>query len=301
MKLRSKGRQALRVSAVAILATFAAASTAQAHHVIGISVSLANKNSVTRTADINITESTTGAGTVGGADVHWGDANTTFAPWATTSGTGPKFYRVSTSHVYPDTSSPSGHRRQRLVTASFGIAHDTVAVDLDASPAPMAGCHNSATSQLHMKDSVDNTKDQMQWKWSKGDDTSPASLGDPTADTEYYFCIYAPGLVEHATVPAGRRQVDHLGNHGLQVQGQGGNGCGHPRHRGQVRIRRQGQHAGQGPGWSSRRPDVSARRACHRAAAEQYRSVLEPHVHRAGDQDQQRGVLRQGKTLRKKP
>jgi cysteine-rich repeat protein len=74
------------------------------------------------------------------------------------------------------------------------------------TPAPLVGCRAAAPtkSQLAIKNKTPDTKDQTQWKWSKGAITPKADFGDPTATTTYQLCIYADGaLFSEASVPAG--------------------------------------------------------------------------------------------------
>jgi hypothetical protein len=58
---------------------------------------------------------------------------------------------------------------------------------------------------LQYKDKSPDTKDQLQWKWSKGSVTSKAEFGTPLTTTSYQFCIYDGGsnVIFDATIPAG--------------------------------------------------------------------------------------------------
>ena len=74
------------------------------------------------------------------------------------------------------------------------------------TPTPLVGCRTaaSAKSQLQLKDKAPDTKDQGQWKYSRGAATVKADFGTPLVDTDYQFCIYANGsVVSRAFIPAG--------------------------------------------------------------------------------------------------
>jgi hypothetical protein len=61
---------------------------------------------------------------------------------------------------------------------------------------PKAGCRlptKALKSKLLFIDDPDDARDQMRWKWVKGEETTPADWGDPTADTGYALCLYGPG------------------------------------------------------------------------------------------------------------
>lgn len=50
-----------------------------------------------------------------------------------------------------------------------------------------------------MRDDADDTKDRVQWKWSKGAATTKVELGDPLTDERYDLCIYAGGTLRSST------------------------------------------------------------------------------------------------------
>jgi hypothetical protein len=72
---------------------------------------------------------------------------------------------------------------------------------------PLGGCRTPAVGQkasLQLKDKTPDSKDQLQWKWSKGSVTAKADFGDPTTTTHYQLCIYdSTDLILSATIPAG--------------------------------------------------------------------------------------------------
>jgi hypothetical protein len=175
---------------------------AAAFHIVGFSVTVTSFDSIAGQVDIDIIETTTGSGTPhSGAFVQWGDGMSSFQAWTSTTGAAPKVYKRSTSHTYPDLTT-------RMITATGDTNipspfQDTAQVDFECADTPAVGCHVGPKSQLKIKNnSVDDAKDKFIWKWQKGD-TSLEQLGDPTADTQYYVCVYAPGLVFDAIVPNG--------------------------------------------------------------------------------------------------
>jgi hypothetical protein len=61
---------------------------------------------------------------------------------------------------------------------------------------PAAGCRlptKALKSKLLFVDDPDDARDQMRWKWVKGEETTQADWGDPTTDTGYALCLYGPG------------------------------------------------------------------------------------------------------------
>ncbi len=72
--------------------------------------------------------------------------------------------------------------------------------------APRPQCRAAQKSLLIVKNSDDDTKDKLIWKWLKGASTSLQDLEDPTASASYAFCLYAGTtaavLLNDAVVPA---------------------------------------------------------------------------------------------------
>jgi cysteine-rich repeat protein len=74
------------------------------------------------------------------------------------------------------------------------------------TPTPLVGCRTaeSAKSQLALKDKTPDTKDQGQWKYSRGAITLKGDFGSPLVSTDYQLCIYANNaVVTRAFIPAG--------------------------------------------------------------------------------------------------
>ncbi len=76
------------------------------------------------------------------------------------------------------------------------------------SAAPSLGCKAPIAvkkSSLFLKNDVRNKKDQVNWKWGKGQATPRMDLGDPDLGTDYELCVYdsTPSVFFKATAPAG--------------------------------------------------------------------------------------------------
>ena len=85
-----------------------------------------------------------------------------------------------------------------------------------ATPTPLCGampvgvgCRTPGKALLLVKDSSDDTKDKLIWKWLKGQSTNDVEFGDPVeGSTVYSLCVYdrigdVPSLVSSATVLPG--------------------------------------------------------------------------------------------------
>jgi len=76
---------------------------------------------------------------------------------------------------------------------------------LSCPASPSGSCGTSTKGKLLIKDSSDDTKDKLVWKWGNGSgaDTQSA-FGDPTASTNNRLCVYDDGVLKfEANVPAG--------------------------------------------------------------------------------------------------
>jgi cysteine-rich repeat protein len=72
--------------------------------------------------------------------------------------------------------------------------------------APRTGCRTALKSLLAIKNNADDTKDQLLWKWLKGDATAQSDFGDPTAGTTLTLCLYAgttSAAIGSAAIPPG--------------------------------------------------------------------------------------------------
>lgn len=75
-------------------------------------------------------------------------------------------------------------------------------------PAPASGCLQARESRLSLWNRADDIKDQLLWKWSKGEGLTTAAFGEPALDDVYSLCLYAgsaQALVAAADLPAGTR------------------------------------------------------------------------------------------------
>lgn len=73
--------------------------------------------------------------------------------------------------------------------------------------APVAGCKTAGGAKLSILNSASDAKDQLLWRWGKGEVLSQSELGDPvTARTSYTLCLYAgsaQALAAEAPLPTG--------------------------------------------------------------------------------------------------
>jgi hypothetical protein len=70
---------------------------------------------------------------------------------------------------------------------------------------PSVGCFEAERTQFQIRDKADNTKDQLKWKWTRGEATVQADTGDPLNTTTYALCVYdstaaVPALVASIVV-----------------------------------------------------------------------------------------------------
>jgi hypothetical protein len=80
-----------------------------------------------------------------------------------------------------------------------------------STAAPVAGCRPpvvSGRASLTMKNAALDTRDNLTWKWLKGDATTSADFGDPTASDGYELCLFdesagVPSLVLDKTIAPG--------------------------------------------------------------------------------------------------
>ena len=79
------------------------------------------------------------------------------------------------------------------------------------APLPLGACRQSTKFSdvtLLLKDHVQDNRDELAWRWRRGDVTPAEAFGDPLATEGFAFCVYEhPGLVPQllmqAEVPAG--------------------------------------------------------------------------------------------------
>lgn len=91
-----------------------------------------------------------------------------------------------------------------------------------------AGCLTSTKALFLVKNSQDDAKDKLLWKWIKGAAVSQSQLADPTGGTGYALCVYAGpanALVADAALPAGAGW-SAIGNAGYKFKGTSPDGLG---------------------------------------------------------------------------
>jgi hypothetical protein len=71
-----------------------------------------------------------------------------------------------------------------------GVSDDECLASLCGS-APVPGCLVAGRASLQIRDHASSDdRDQVKWKWGRGDDSSATPLGDPLATTAYVLCLY---------------------------------------------------------------------------------------------------------------
>jgi uncharacterized delta-60 repeat protein len=87
------------------------------------------------------------------------------------------------------------------------------------SPAcePPSGCRAAGKSLIVIKESGTAAKDTLVWKWTKGDATSLAELGQPTGTTSYSLCLYAgTTALASLVIPADAMKWSAIGTIGFK-------------------------------------------------------------------------------------
>jgi cysteine-rich repeat protein len=92
--------------------------------------------------------------------------------------------------------------------------------------APIGGCLAPGKSVLLVKNSADDTKDKLLWKWMKGAAIDPVDIADPLVATDYALCLYAGttnAALGGASIPAGAGW-SAIGAKGFKFKGSSPNG-----------------------------------------------------------------------------
>lgn len=87
----------------------------------------------------------------------------------------------------------------------FAVSASAVAAQV-CPTAPAADCLLASSSRVSIRDAADDAKDQLAWKWTKGQGMVRAGFDDPTVSSAYALCIYAgsaQALVVEAVIPPG--------------------------------------------------------------------------------------------------
>lgn len=85
-----------------------------------------------------------------------------------------------------------------------------------AGSAPASSCRTpfvAGRSFLQLKDRTPNSFDRLAWKWVRGQATTKADFGDPTATTDYWLCAYdrsanVPSRILQQKIPAGSKWTE---------------------------------------------------------------------------------------------
>lgn len=86
---------------------------------------------------------------------------------------------------------PSDNSLGGTIGTDFDIFYATARDDCPTTPSP--GCKKPTrpgASKISIKDSS-RAADKLRWKWSAGEETLPADVGDPTVSSSYALCVYA--------------------------------------------------------------------------------------------------------------
>jgi len=92
-----------------------------------------------------------------------------------------------------------------------GVGDVCDAAPFECAPEPRTDCKQpvvAGKAVLVMKDKADDAKDGLVWKWSSGEATSLADLGDPLVEHAWIMCVYDPTVppaepMLRASIPAG--------------------------------------------------------------------------------------------------
>jgi len=131
------------------------------------------------------------------------DVGPAFAPPSTPTPTA-----TPTPTTTPTVSATATPTASATSTPGGPTATPTVTSTPTCAALPVAGCRTPSVgqkAQLALKDKSPDTKDQLQWKWSKGSITTKADFGSPVTTTSYQLCIYdgTPTVIVDALIPAG--------------------------------------------------------------------------------------------------
>jgi hypothetical protein len=84
----------------------------------------------------------------------------------------------------------------------------TDACFLGSCPPNAVACRPADKNKVLIKNSADNSKDKVLWKWSKGADTTQPEFGNPTTTANYALCFYtgpSADLLKQISVPPGSK------------------------------------------------------------------------------------------------
>jgi hypothetical protein len=60
----------------------------------------------------------------------------------------------------------------------------------ESTAGPATVCFEAGKSNFQVRQKADPSKNQLKWKWNRGDETIQADTGDPSISTTYALCVY---------------------------------------------------------------------------------------------------------------
>jgi hypothetical protein len=115
----------------------------------------------------------------------WGSCSFTAPTTTTTTST---TSTTTTSGTMPSTTTTSS--TTTTTTTSTSTTTTTLPPD-PCSATPDVGCKTALKISFQIKDNAtDDTKDQLKWKWIKGQTVAQGDLGNPDTTATYRLCIY---------------------------------------------------------------------------------------------------------------
>lgn len=100
---------------------------------------------------------------------------------------------------------------------------------LSCSSMPLSGCKAPLKTSLQLKvNAADHSKDQLKWKWLKGEQTVIGELGTPSSTTTYVLCLYenTSTLLASYIVPPNSTFWSPIGNTGFKYKDSNGTESG---------------------------------------------------------------------------
>ena len=90
-------------------------------------------------------------------------------------------------------------------------------------------CASAGKSTLFLRNTAENAKDRLLFKWRKGPPTDQSDFGDPLATADYALCLYtgpARAPLAHVTVPASNTKWKALAMRGYRYKDASGSAAG---------------------------------------------------------------------------
>lgn len=85
---------------------------------------------------------------------------------------------------------------------------DTTAPSASLCSAGPFTCKAAGVTKLIIRNDADDKRDQLKFTWTRGEETTPGDVGDPTVDAQYALCVWddaggTPHLVMEMAAPSG--------------------------------------------------------------------------------------------------